>query len=233
MPMSGLRWIRYLSALEGTLRGTRHPGSPVPHQVEWRHHDDGGCQGTPGADAALGSSLRGHRCSRSRRLRPGLRDLITFDMGGTSADVALITDGADRVQPRGSGRRFSALLAVVGVSSIGAGGGSIAWLDGAGVLEGRPTQCGRRSRPGLLRPRRRGADPLRCVPPLRLPQPGPVRREGATRRGGGVRAAMAPTGGTSCAWPLRRRLTPIVRVALATMYTEFSAVLERRGVDPA
>ncbi|MDB5378092.1 MAG: hydantoinase/oxoprolinase family protein, partial [Rubritepida sp.] len=68
----------------------------------------------------------------------GIPDVITLDIGGTSADVALIIDG----QPQfGLGEKIGDLplyIPSVSVSSIGDGGGSIAWVDGFGVLKVGP-----------------------------------------------------------------------------------------------
>src|SRR5215213_5915669 len=74
--------------------------------------------------------------------RAGFTDLISFVMGGTSADVALITDGKIEFSREAHVGDFPLFLPVVGVSSIGAGGGSIAWLDGAGVLKVGPRSAG-------------------------------------------------------------------------------------------
>ena len=83
----------------------------------------------------------------------------------------------------------------------------------------------------LLRARRRGSDPLRCLPPLRLPQPRPFRRQGASRRVS-VRTGYGAGSRVVSGLAVAETASAIVRVALATMYTEFSAVLERRGIDP-
>jgi N-methylhydantoinase A len=77
----------------------------------------------------------------------GARDLITFDMGGTSCDVSLIRDGnpsmtdALEVEWNMPARTLS-----VDVNSVGAGGGSIAWVDSGGALMVGPRSAG--SRPG-------------------------------------------------------------------------------------
>ena len=72
----------------------------------------------------------------------GYRDAISFDVGGTSADVAFIADG----QPQyGIGEmigEFPIYIPTVSVTSIGAGGGSIAWIDDVGVLRVGPESAG-------------------------------------------------------------------------------------------
>jgi N-methylhydantoinase A len=76
----------------------------------------------------------------------GIANVLTLDIGGTSADLALIIDGEPQF---GSGEvvgDFPLYIPSVAVTSIGAGGGSIAWADAAGVLKVGPESAG--STPG-------------------------------------------------------------------------------------
>lgn len=76
----------------------------------------------------------------------GAPAVLTLDMGGTSADVALLTDGAPAF---GSGQtigEFPLAIPTVAVISSGQGGGSVAWLDAQGVLQVGPESAG--STPG-------------------------------------------------------------------------------------
>ncbi|MCT2584483.1 hydantoinase/oxoprolinase family protein [Actinophytocola gossypii] len=76
----------------------------------------------------------------------GHRDLITFDMGGTSTDVCLVRGGRPRsASERGLGG-YPIRVPSVDVHTIGAGGGSIASVDGAGGLRVGPESAG--ARPG-------------------------------------------------------------------------------------
>ncbi|MBK1783246.1 hydantoinase/oxoprolinase family protein [Prauserella cavernicola] len=76
----------------------------------------------------------------------GIGDLITFDMGGTSTDVCLIRDGRPAsANERGLGG-YPIRVPSVDVHTIGAGGGSIASVDGAGGLRVGPESAG--ARPG-------------------------------------------------------------------------------------
>jgi len=72
----------------------------------------------------------------------GHEDLITLDMGGTSCDVALISGGqiARRVESELGGYRVR--VPMVDVHSIGAGGGSIAWIDSGRALRVGPKSAG-------------------------------------------------------------------------------------------
>jgi N-methylhydantoinase A len=76
----------------------------------------------------------------------GASSVLSFDVGGTSADVAVIHEGKPRF---GTGERvgdFQIYIPTVSVTSIGAGGGSIARVDDFGVLKVGPESAG--SKPG-------------------------------------------------------------------------------------
>lgn len=76
----------------------------------------------------------------------GYENLITMDMGGTSTDVALVKGGAARVSAESRLDTYPLRVPMVDVKSIGAGGGSIAWLDEGGGLRVGPRSAG--ARPG-------------------------------------------------------------------------------------
>ena len=64
--------------------------------------------------------------------RSGVRDFVSLDMGGTSNDVAVVQDGAPLIASEGRIGTYPVRTPMVDVNTIGAGGGSIAWLDRAG-----------------------------------------------------------------------------------------------------
>ncbi len=72
----------------------------------------------------------------------GYDDLITIDIGGTSCDVALVTQGVPLVRAEGVIDGYTVRVPMVDVNAIGAGGGSIAWLDGGGGLRVGPHSAG-------------------------------------------------------------------------------------------
>jgi N-methylhydantoinase A len=72
----------------------------------------------------------------------GHRDLITIDVGGTSSDIALVEGGEPVIRAQGSIAGFPVRVPMVDVNAIGAGGGSIAWIDGAGGLRVGPQSAG-------------------------------------------------------------------------------------------
>jgi N-methylhydantoinase A/oxoprolinase/acetone carboxylase beta subunit len=76
----------------------------------------------------------------------GFSDVITVDVGGTSCDIALITDGTPLIRGEGVIDGYTVRVPMVDVTAIGSGGGSIAWLDGAASLKVGPHSAG--SNPG-------------------------------------------------------------------------------------
>ena len=96
----------------------------------------------------------------------GYRDVITVDMGGTSYDVCLVKDSRAGERHRGSGSAATASAPpMVDVHTVGAGGGSIAWIDDGGALRVGPAERGRRPGPsatGAAAPSRRSPTPTSC-----------------------------------------------------------------------
>jgi N-methylhydantoinase A len=76
----------------------------------------------------------------------GYNDSITVDMGGTSFDAALIKDRTPLVTTEGEIERLRLALPMLGIVTIGAGGGSIGWVDEGGLLRMGPQSAG--SEPG-------------------------------------------------------------------------------------
>jgi N-methylhydantoinase A len=74
--------------------------------------------------------------------RSGFRDLITFDMGGTSTDVCLVQDGRPSLASESEIDGLPIRTPVLDIVSVGAGGGSIAWVDDGGMLRAGPQSAG-------------------------------------------------------------------------------------------
>ena len=72
----------------------------------------------------------------------GLADGVSIDVGGTSADVALITGGVPALRSDGAIGSFPVRIPTADVLAIAAGGGSIAWIDSAGGLQVGPRSAG-------------------------------------------------------------------------------------------
>ncbi len=89
--------------------------------------------------------------------RSGYRDLITFDMGGTSTDVCLVRDGTPVLTSDAEIDGLPIRIPVLDIVTVGAGGGSIVWRDDGGMLRVGPRSAG--AEPGPACYRRGGADP--------------------------------------------------------------------------
>lgn len=72
----------------------------------------------------------------------GCRNIITFDMGGTSCDVALIKDGEPSVASRGKIEGRDLAVPMMDINTVSAGGGTIARVDRFGVLQVGPDSAG-------------------------------------------------------------------------------------------
>ncbi len=72
----------------------------------------------------------------------GIKDVVTMDVGGTSFDVSVIKEGMNVEKYQGEIMGFPVLMAGVDIRPIGAGGGSIARVDAAGLLTVGPDSAG-------------------------------------------------------------------------------------------
>jgi N-methylhydantoinase A len=72
----------------------------------------------------------------------GLQNIITFDMGGTSCDVALIKDGEPAIASRGKIEGRDLAVPMMDINTVSAGGGTIARVDRFGELEVGPESAG-------------------------------------------------------------------------------------------
>ena len=72
----------------------------------------------------------------------GMQNLVTFDMGGTSTDVCLIRDGEPAKKDLREMGGFPVRTRTIDIHTIGAGGGSIAWVDAGGLLKVGPQSAG-------------------------------------------------------------------------------------------
>jgi N-methylhydantoinase A len=85
------------------------------------------------------------------------RDIISIDVGGTSADICLVRDGRPEITKEGMVGPFPLKLPMVDIHTIGAGGGSIAAVSAAGRLTVGPRSAG--AEPGPVCYGRGGAEP--------------------------------------------------------------------------
>ena len=116
----------------------------------------------------------------------GFDRVLTSDGGGTSTDVSVVIDGEPTLTTEGSVGAFPSKIPMIDVVTVGAGGGSIAWLSPEGTLKVGPQSAG--ADPGPLCYAKGGTevDHHRCP---RLPGPDPAApagRRDPPRRGGGA-----------------------------------------------
>ncbi|NLI27487.1 MAG: hydantoinase/oxoprolinase family protein [Acetobacter sp.] len=72
----------------------------------------------------------------------GIPNIITFDMGGTSTDVALLKDGVCRLTGEAEVHGYPVKAPMLDIHTVGAGGGSLAYRDNGGLLKVGPQSCG-------------------------------------------------------------------------------------------
>ncbi len=168
--------------------------------------------------------------------RLGMRNLIAFDMGGTTAKTSLIRDGEISIaqgytigdKTSGHPVRFP----VVDIVEVGAGGGSIAWIDEVGALRIGPQSAG--SDPGPIAYSRGGRQPAVTDANVVLG------RIGAGSFLGGempldlaaARAGIEREVGAKLGLDVVETALGIVRVAVAKMSLAVRGVSVERGYDP-
>ncbi|MFC7066767.1 hydantoinase/oxoprolinase family protein [Brucella rhizosphaerae] len=166
----------------------------------------------------------------------GVRAIITFDMGGTSSDIAVAQDGSAALATKTDIGGLPLVLPVVDVSAIGAGGGSIVWVDDHGVLKVGPRSAG--AMPGPISYGRGGTEPTITDCYLTLGYIDPAGFLGGRMQLDSVPAAAALAevgnrigfhGENAAAEAAQGSLA----VTTAGMATELYKTLAARGLDPA
>ena len=159
----------------------------------------------------------------------GHERVITFDMGGTSADVAVV-DGEPRFSTENHVGDFPVIMPAIDVSSIGAGGGSVAWTDRDGVLKVGPHSAG--AAPGPACYGQGGTEPtvtdayvaLGIVDPRRfLGGSVPLERKLAEN-------ALSSLGG-KLGLDVAATAEAVLRVATSQMYAALVPLMARKAVD--
>ena len=166
----------------------------------------------------------------------GLADLITFDMGGTSTDVALCAGGEPRLTSEAVVSGLPVAVPVLDIHTVGAGGGSIARIDSGGSLRVGPQSAGADPGPAcygrselptvtdanLVLGRFGGADLLGGDFPLD--------EERARRALSALAAEMSEAAGRAVS--ATEAALGVVRVVNAGMERALRAVSVERGYDP-
>lgn len=171
------------------------------------------------ASGVIGAAFIGHLMGDTR--------LLTLDMGGTSVDMALI-NGEVPYSNENTVGDFTVVLPAVDVSAIGAGGGSIAWLDAEGVLKVGPRSAG--AYPGPACYGRGGTEPTvtdaYAVLGIMTSILGGEMRLHLNK----AREALA-TIGRKLGLTVEQTADAVLQVATANIYAEAVPQLARRGVD--
>jgi N-methylhydantoinase A len=163
----------------------------------------------------------------------GARDFITYDMGGTSTDVCLVRDLTPVMTSDSMVGAFPVKVPQIDMHSVGAGGGSIAWLDVDGSLQAGPRSAG--ARPGPAAYGHGGTEATVTDANVVLGRIG-----GAKPLGGAIgidrekaRAAVANLAARMGATLGVEALAEgIVRIAVARMTSAIREISIQRGYDP-
>ena len=156
----------------------------------------------------------------------GIRDLLTLDMGGTSADASLVTGGVALSEGAESVGGVPLALPAILIETVSAGGGSIATLDEGGALKVGPRSAG--AEPGPACYGRGGTEPTvtdACVVLGWLDPDQPLADAVRLDRAAAERALR------TLGEP-RRHAAGIVAVATAVMARALKRVSVARGIDP-
>ena len=160
----------------------------------------------------------------------GFGNTMSLDIGGTSADVAFIRDGKPRYGVGELIGEFPVYIPTVAVTSIGAGGGSIAWVDDLGVLKVGPESAG--STPGPACYGRGGEHPTITDAFAVLGYIGQIELVDSAIR---IDPHKARTAVASVAERIGRSVEDaaqaIVDVAVSGMYVEVTKLISRHGID--
>lgn len=132
---------RYLNRLLTRLDDLGMPA--LPHLTQ----SNGGVAGFEAAAltpvrAVLSGPSTGVVAAEAIGRQAGFPDIITFDMGGTSSDVALMTGGAIQQANESIVHGYPIKAPMLDIHTVGAGGGSIAQIDSGGLLKVGPQSAG-------------------------------------------------------------------------------------------
>jgi N-methylhydantoinase A len=163
--------------------------------------------------------------------RSGFHDLLTFDMGGTSTDVAPVLGGVVQTTTESVVAGVPVKLPMVDVHTVSAGGGSIAWVDAGGALRVGPRSAG--ADPGPAAYGRGGQEPTVTDADLFLGYlPDAAELGGEVRLDRGLAEAALHRLGRRAGLDAQQTALGIVRVADAEMIRALRVISVERGLDP-
>ncbi len=162
----------------------------------------------------------------------GERRVIAYDMGGTSTDVSLLPDGMPSMTTEGETLGYPNKLLQMEIETIGAGGGSIAWVDRGSVLAVGPKSAG--ADPGPACYGRGGLEPTVTDANVVLNRLGPdslsaggVRLDPGLSREAVLRVSREFPGLDEV-----RAADGIIQIAVARMVSAVKAITVGKGLDP-
>ncbi len=201
-------------------------------------HSGGGVFGTRQATryairTVLSGPAAGAVATREVSVAEGFPDAIGIDMGGTSADVSIVRDGEVVRSTEGEIADLPINTPMIDLNTVGAGGGSIAWIDAGGGLRVGPESAG--ADPGPICYDRGGGRPTVTDANLLLGRVSP-----GNFLGGEMDLAVEETREIfreEIAEPLGQSVEEaalsVVEVANASLAREIRRVTVERGHDPA
>ena len=215
---------RYLADLKATTKRDffvmKSGGGVVSQDEVSRRPIDMVLSGPAGGVAAAAALSRGG----------DRKNLVTFDMGGTSADFSALPGGEPTWRTDAVIDTFPIAIPVIDVESIGAGGGSLAWIDSGGALRVGPTSAG--ADPGPIAYGKGGTDVTvtdadlvggylgRSLLGGRLALDEPLARRGIEKLADQLHLSLVEA------------ILGVQRVVRASMAKAMRLVLARRGLDP-
>lgn len=160
----------------------------------------------------------------------GFDNLVTVDVGGTSADVGLVIGGEVLLSTEEHVGDLPVIVPTVSISSIGAGGGSIMWVDGTGVLRLGPESAG--ALPGPACYGQGGARPTLTDALLVCGYLDAAHFAGGVHIDEEAARSALGTVATQLETTVEDLASLAVEIAVANMYGELGSILEKHGCDP-
>ncbi len=219
---------------EGRFLVMQSSGGSVPAEqasVEAHRLLLSGPAGGVAAAVALEGGWSGDGAAQGHASDGQTGDVIALDMGGTSADVALIRDGQPQVVSEQEVEGHPVLAPAIDIRTIGAGGGSIVELDAGGSLRVGPASAG--ADPGPASYRRGGDRPTVTDAHVVCGVLGGGTRLAGTLEldGDAARAAFAPIA-DRLGMSVEEAAESALAVATAGLIRAIRAVTVERGIDP-
>jgi N-methylhydantoinase A len=161
----------------------------------------------------------------------GRENLITADMGGTSLDTCVVQDGVPSVEYDSSFEHLPLMVPVYDIRTIGAGGGSIAWVDD-GLLKVGPRSAG--SDPGPVCYDQGGTEPTITDAAVVLGYLDPDRFLGGemTLDAAKAEAGVAETVAEPLDMSVEEASRGVFEVALAGTVSQIREITVEKGLDP-